>query len=872
MAELTFDIDVGGGPLPRSVSAQVDTQVVEPDIAIEKRAGAASTVLPGTEVEYQLVITNVSGAQVSTAHDLTVTDDFSGSAVAEVVDNPDDGVVSPDGISWTLPADPDGDGTPGLSPGATFTLTYTVRLEDDLQAGAALTNTAEVVASSLEGDSDGERTDGSPCSPGACPGYVDEDAATVTVGGPSIVKAVPRTLHTLGDVVTYEVEAFFPAHLDFGPAAVTITDDLAGGATTFLDTVTAVCTGCSDAERAQYAPPEENGTGSTDSPRWDLAVFDASDVPRRVFLTYRVRVEDDPALVAGATLTNTATLAYTNGTLDDPAVIEIAEPDVSLVKRVSSNIETTPRQTTPGDPVPGEPGGTVSYALAVTNDGDWTAYDVVVTDEPDSVSSGGSCTGDYRLEAAVVAPGPDDPWVVTDGTLGPGDACLGFVVPAILPGDTVVIRYTLTIPADFPRDDLIAGPEFINTAAVPEYFGLAAGDRVGHDEARIYPDGPIADEGHVNLAGGALGDLVWLDVDGDGLGPDTGDPDEPGIAGVSVTITGPSGTLTRVTDADGRWLTDDGSVPPDWLVAGTYTVAIDESTLPPGLVNTADPDGGLDSTAQTDLAENEIDLTQDFGYAGDQSLGDTVWLDLNADGTQDTGEPGIPGVDLAATWAGPDGDFGTGDDVDFGTVTTDPAGEYLVSGLPAGPTRVTVDTATLPTGVEQTFDLDGVLDDLTVRTLDPGEDAVDVDFGYAGTATVGNRIWLDLNGNGAQNLGEPGLPGVGLDVVWAGFDGVLGTPDDVTYSRTTDADGLYLVENLPAGDVRVSVVVAEPARWSHPDLRPRRHPRRRDHPHPDHRAGGPRRRLRLPRRPRDRGPGLARRERRRTGPGLRRPE
>ncbi len=811
-AELTFDIDVGGGPVSRTISAQVDTQVVEPNIAIEKRAGTTGTVLPGTEVTYQLVVTNVNQAQVSTAHDLTVTDDFSGSAVAQVAD-PGGGTVAGNTITWTLPADADGDGTPGLAPGASLVLTYTVQLQNNLQAGATLSNTAEVVTSSLLGEPDPplfERTDGSDCSPGACPGYIDDATAELTVGGPSITKTVTSRLHTFGEIVTYDVKAFFPAHLDFGPDVVTISDNLAGGATRFLDTVNAVCTGCSDAERAQYEPPEENGTGTTDNPRWDLAVFGASNVPRRVFLSYRVRIENNLALSAGATLPNIATLDYTNDTLTDDAVIEIAEPQVSLVKRVGSTLEPTPRQTTLGNPVPGEPGGTITYQLAVTNDGNWTAYNVEVTDEPDSLSSGGDCAGDSRLTFVGLVPDerPTAPlWDATDTDLGTGDACLGFEIPALLPGDTAIISYELAIPDDFPREDLITGPEFVNTAAVPEYFGLAPGDRVGHDEARIYPDEPITDEGHVNLAGGALGDLVWLDLDGDGQGPDTGDTNEPGIAGVTVTITGPSGTLTRVTNANGRWLTDDGSVPPDWLVAGNYTVTVDTTTLPPGLVNSADPDGGLDSTAQTALAENEVNLDQDFGYTGDQSLGDTVWLDLNADGIQDAGEPGIPGVDLAVVWAGPDSDFGTADDVDFGTFITDPTGEYLVTGLPEGPTRVTVDTTTLPTGVEQTFDLDEDLDNETVRTLDPGENALDVDFGYAGTATVGDTVWLDFNADGDQGTDEPGIPGVDLDVTWAGFDETLGTADDVTVSRTTDADGLYLVENLPAGQVRVSVVV-----------------------------------------------------------------
>src|SRR5690606_35413817 len=63
------------------------------------------------------------------------------------------------------------------------------------------------------------------------------------------------------------------------------------------------------------------------------------------------------------------------------------------------------------------------------------------------------------------------------------------------------------------------------------------------------------------------------------------------------------------------------------------------------------------------------------------SVGDYVWVDVNRDGVQDEGEPGIPGVTLVLT--GPDGKPGT--DV-YGNLVepavTDENGKYSIHGLP----------------------------------------------------------------------------------------------------------------------------------------------------------------------------------------------
>src|SRR5205085_7875299 len=79
---------------------------------------------------------------------------------------------------------------------------------------------------------------------------------------------------------------------------------------------------------------------------------------------------------------------------------------------------------------------------------------------------------------------------------------------------------------------------------------------------------------------------------------------------VTVTLLDNKGNFvaTMTTDANGNYLFD--NLPP-----GTYTVEVDLTTLPPGLLETYDLDGGLDSTTTVTIAPNQDLLTVDFGYA-----------------------------------------------------------------------------------------------------------------------------------------------------------------------------------------------------------------------------------------------------------------
>ena len=69
-----------------------------------------------------------------------------------------------------------------------------------------------------------------------------------------------------------------------------------------------------------------------------------------------------------------------------------------------------------------------------------------------------------------------------------------------------------------------------------------------------------------------------------------------------------------------------------------------------------------------------------------------------------------------------------------------------------------------------------------------------------GTAGVGGRITADVDGNGARSAGEPGLPGVTVEL--ADSDG------RTVATRTTGADGGYAFDALPPFDWTVRVVPA----------------------------------------------------------------
>ncbi len=310
-----------------------------------------------------------------------------------------------------------------------------------------------------------------------------------------------------------------------------------------------------------------------------------------------------------------------------------------------------------------------------------------------------------------------------------------------------------------------------------------------------------------------IGDTIYFDDNNNGVQDGT----EQGIADVDVTLqfAGLDGIfgngddpapITTTTDANGQYVFRE-------QFNGDYTVTIDTTDLPTGLQGTAETDDAAFGPSTIDgvsnISVNDADRFDiDFGYAGDGSISDRVWHDVNGNGIQDAGEPGMVGVTVNLVHAGDDGLFGSVDDLTL-TTTTGTNGTYLFDNLPAGDFRIDVDESTIPGSFSQTFVVDdaaNTLPGVAEISLADAENRDDVDFGYTGTLSLGDRIWFDANNNGALDGGEPGLSGIGVTLVYAGPDGnIATTADNVTLTTTTDANGNYQFDRLFDGNYEVTV-------------------------------------------------------------------
>lgn len=296
----------------------------------------------------------------------------------------------------------------------------------------------------------------------------------------------------------------------------------------------------------------------------------------------------------------------------------------------------------------------------------------------------------------------------------------------------------------------------------------------------------------------SLGDIVWNDNNQNGIQ----DAGELGVAGVTVTLYEADGTTvisSTTTDALGNYLFTG-------LDAGGYVVGF--SNLPSGFTFTTanqGTDDELDADADAlsggktgvyALGTGEENLSIDAGIYQNPllaSLGNYVWNDINQDGVQDANEPGVPGVTVTLynTLGSP-----------IATTSTDANGAYQFTGLT--PDTYYVEFTNLPAGFEFTgqnaggddaldSDADPVNGSTDWVTLTAGQNYIDLDAGiFTNQAGLGNYVWNDLNNNGIQEPGEPGIPGITVTLYAADGTTPLAT-------AITNANGAYSFVNLDPG-------------------------------------------------------------------------
>ena len=258
--------------------------------------------------------------------------------------------------------------------------------------------------------------------------------------------------------------------------------------------------------------------------------------------------------------------------------------------------------------------------------------------------------------------------------------------------------------------------------------------------------------------------------------------------GVTVNLVGADGTVvaTTTTDADGTYSFDK-------LPAGTYTVTVAQDGPIAGLEQTGDPDATKDNSSEPITLNNDNPSTTDvnFGYIADNSLSGTVYRDDSRNGDQDGTEPGYSGVTVQLLDA-------SGNVV--ATTTTDTNGTYSFSKLPDGTYSVKVVKDGELADTEQTEDPDATKDNasepVTLGEDNPTKDHID--FGYVPDYSIHGLVYRDGDRDETHGATEKGYANQTVEL--RDKDG------KVVATTTTDANGAYSFEKLPAGDYTVKVV------------------------------------------------------------------
>jgi uncharacterized repeat protein (TIGR01451 family) len=373
-------------------------------------------------------------------------------------------------------------------------------------------------------------------------------------------------------------------------------------------------------------------------------------------------------------------------------------------------------------------------------------------------------------------------------------------------------RQTTTTAADgtYSFSGVLAFQDYLVCETQP--VGYAVGNANGTAGSNQISLTNLAAAGSANNNFGALvGSLAGSVYQDTGAGTlanfDNGvrDAGEPGIAGVTVTLTGTDATgatvnRTATADTNGNYLFDDLLAPG----AGGYTVT--EGVIPPSAGSfldgktTAGAAGGTATAVNTlPSAISAINLGAGvqttgyiFGELPNGGISGTVYVDRNRNNTIDpTPTDGrIAGVTLTLR----DGTSCSAGSV-RGTTTTDAGGQYAFSDVPGGGTYTICETQ--PSGYADgtvnagTNGTSGAANSITITNL-PSGGSTGNNFGER-VGSLAGSVYMDTNNDGQKQAGEPGLAGVTVTLTGSDAAGAA-----VNRTATTDANGAYRFDDLLA--------------------------------------------------------------------------
>ena len=281
----------------------------------------------------------------------------------------------------------------------------------------------------------------------------------------------------------------------------------------------------------------------------------------------------------------------------------------------------------------------------------------------------------------------------------------------------------------------------------------------------------------------AINGTIYRDGDRDGKKGDT----EGRYSGVTVQLLDKDGKViaTTTTDKDGKYSFEH-------LPDGTYSVKVVKDGALTDTDQTGDPDNKLDNASEpiTLDEKNPSKGDVDFGYVPNNTIKGTVYRDDNRDKMINGDEPGLERVSVQLL--DEDGKV-------LQTLDTDADGNYAFQHLPDGKYTVKVVRSSSIKDYDQTEDPDATVDDTSaVYTMGPENSLQEkVNFGYVPDYSIAGRVYRDSDKSGSYTDGEETFSGVTVDL--------LDKDGNVVATTTTDKDGNYSFEKLPAGTYRVKV-------------------------------------------------------------------
>jgi uncharacterized repeat protein (TIGR01451 family) len=450
----------------------------------------------------------------------------------------------------------------------------------------------------------------------------------------------------------------------------------------------------------------------------------------------------EPNNVIAGKIDNTATADSDQTTpVSDSEQVPLTQNPVLAIDKVVTGVDTA------GNGVLDQAGDIINYNLVVTNNGNQTLTNVIVTDPLTGVNT-------------------------NLGSLAPGASQ---AIPAIY----VITQADIDSNATLEPNNVIAG-KIDNTATADS------------DQTT-----PVSDSESVPLVQqGSIGDFVWEDLNYNGKQ----DANEPGIAGVTVNLLDTNGNVVKTTQTGsgndlGKYLF--GNVAP-----GDYSIQVVKPSNGYFFTKPNVPgDDALDSdvgdtglTAIFNLSAGENDLSVDAGLYRKANLGDRVWLDRDNDGIQDLNEKGVDKVIVKLL---------DSSGAQIGMTTTDASGKYLFSNLDPGSYTIEFDKSLAQTGAISVAKYPWGKQD------QGGDDGLDSDvFGSGFKATVSvtlesgendltqdaaiTPIVIDLNGDGIKTIARADSQGT--------FD-LLGTGSGINSGWLSGDDGFLVVDRNGNGSI-----------------------------------------------------------------------